>query len=726
MDAQRESQAAALFHSALEYSDEASRAAFLERACASDAELLAAVRALIAADAQTERSLRFGNRAVASDSASTATATASPTVPAAYRAGQFGPVGAPAYLHEALQWGRGDLLFGRWMVESVKQGGMGVVFLCLDHRIGARVAIKIPKLCHAGWLAGANDGFETLTDELLAWRRIGAHRHVLQLREAVWLLALSITESNGRLRRRWIPALLIEYGGPMHLGEHVQANPDLAGAGKLTLLAQIALGMQHAAACGVSPHLDLKPQNILIGDDGAARITDFGLAQLSVSASAASPPGAAHHTQQFDGPAGRVCGTPLYMAPEQWLGSARCDQRTDIYAFGLLTYELFSGIHALWRHAQDGFGAIRTAHQRADFELHDVPHSLGLFVRRCTAVEPRSRFQSWEDLLHGLPQRIVESVRSSAKASTASAVQLVRTAMFMGNADEVAARCAEPMPELLASPAFAEARVWLRHAPPARWLESVRTLWERRPGAVRLFWHETWAMLSEPHVHRAVVLVILLIGVAIGSVPLLRSVVSERGRVGGAAAYFVTCGALTIALGLPYIASWRRRREKCPNCERRSFIRPSATLANGLAVLLCALVFIGVCAAFYRTNLPASALTFAISIFSLPVLVILAHVRRQAGDWTLQAQLSREQLRAVRICKSCGLLEGCAEPGRFRAVPVLQRGDTSAYLGLPLRVARWAWARRLPRDLRFGTGVWRRTMQAHGACVSESSSNKPG
>src|SRR5690606_7405418 len=125
----------------------------------------------------------------------------------------------------------------------------------------------------------------------------------------------------------------------------------------------IALGMQHATTRMPNlVHRDLKPGNILVSHDGLAKVTDFGLVRSldSDKQTETSQDEIDDTTQGGDDRLTRhntVVGTPPYMSPEQCRGERDVDKRADIYAFGIVLYELLTGQHPFkdrgtrdWRH----------------------------------------------------------------------------------------------------------------------------------------------------------------------------------------------------------------------------------------------------------------------------------------------------------------------------------------------------------------------------------------
>lgn len=191
------------------------------------------------------------------------------------------------------------------IVRVLGRGGMGVVYLAEQQQPQRQVAIKL--------IAGVQDA-QTLARfrreaDLLA--RL-AHPGIAQIFEVG-------TEAER-------PFLAMEYVDGQPLSEFAAG---LTREQRLELLACICDAVDHAHGRGVV-HRDLKPSNILVGSDGAPKVLDFGIAFLSV-------PGVETLTAT-----GVLLGTPAYMSPEQAIGGSVVDARTDVYALGVIGYELLT------------------------------------------------------------------------------------------------------------------------------------------------------------------------------------------------------------------------------------------------------------------------------------------------------------------------------------------------------------------------------------------------
>ncbi|HEU4836526.1 MAG TPA: serine/threonine-protein kinase, partial [Pyrinomonadaceae bacterium] len=179
----------------------------------------------------------------------------------------------------------------------------------------------------------------------------------------------------------------------------------------LEYLVQTADGLTKAHGAGIV-HRDLKPDNVMINGDGYAKILDFGLAKL------VEPPPAKTERDSDEvataimnrSQPGAVMGTIGYMSPEQALGRA-VDQRSDIFAFGCILYEIVTG-----RKPFAGDSMVDSLHKIIympaapvkDFN-QNCPYEIQRIIRRCLAKEPEDRYQRIKDIAIDLREFLEES-----------------------------------------------------------------------------------------------------------------------------------------------------------------------------------------------------------------------------------------------------------------------------------------------------------------------------
>jgi eukaryotic-like serine/threonine-protein kinase len=181
---------------------------------------------------------------------------------------------------------------------------------------------------------------------------------------------------------------------------------------------QIARGLAAAHEKGII-HRDLKPENLFLINDGRVKILDFGLAKLTQPEGTAAPqtnlPTASAGTEP-----GVVMGTLGYMSPEQVKGKA-ADQRSDIFSFGAILYEMLSGVRAFHRDSAAETMSAILSQEPPDLSAtnRSVPPGLERIVRHCLEKNPEERFHSTSDIAFDL-EALSGSGASGARPEAAS------------------------------------------------------------------------------------------------------------------------------------------------------------------------------------------------------------------------------------------------------------------------------------------------------------------
>jgi Tol biopolymer transport system component len=258
---------------------------------------------------------------------------------------------------------------------------MGEVYRATDINLKRQVAIKVLPA------ALASD-----VDRLSRFQR---EAEVLALLNHPNIAAIYGLERSGG-----VTALVMEYVEGPTLAERI-AQGRIPVDEALPIARQIAQALEAAHDQGIV-HRDLKPANIKIRPDGTVKLLDFGLAKAVDSASVSgihAPAGYPTTSPTMASPAftqlGVIIGTAAYMSPEQARGHA-ADQRSDIWAFGVVLSEMVSGRRLFDGEAiSDTIAAVLTR----DPELEDVPPSLRRLVRGCLAKDPRQRLRHIGDAL---------------------------------------------------------------------------------------------------------------------------------------------------------------------------------------------------------------------------------------------------------------------------------------------------------------------------------------
>jgi serine/threonine protein kinase len=300
--------------------------------------------------------------------------------------------------------------------DAIGAGGMGEVYRARDPRLNRDVAVKILPA-----------SFSSDRERL--------HRFEQEARAAASLNHPNILAVYDIGTQDGSPYIVSELLEGESLRERLRSGPlSLRKASDYAL--QIARGLAAAHDKGIV-HRDLKPDNIFITRDGRVKLLDFGLAKLTQAA----PTLGDSETRTIQSEVGTVLGTMGYMSPEQVRGKA-ADERSDLFAFGAVLYEMISGKRAF--HGETAADTISAILHTEPPELtetnRNVPPALDRIVRHCLEKNPEERFHSAHDVAFDL--ETLTSISSSTVATRAVAkithrrtmVAVIALAVLVGTA----------------------------------------------------------------------------------------------------------------------------------------------------------------------------------------------------------------------------------------------------------------------------------------------------
>ncbi|OBH14940.1 serine/threonine protein kinase, partial [Mycobacterium sp. E3247] len=291
----------------------------------------------------------------------------------------------------------GALLDGRYLVQSrIASGGTSTVYRGLDTRLDRPVAVKVMDSRYAG-------------DDQFLTRFQREARAVARLKDPG---LVAVYDQGLDARHPFLVMELIEGGTLRELLAERGPMPPYAAA---AVLRPVLGGLAAAHRAGLV-HRDVKPENVLISDDGDVKIADFGLVRAVAAAGITST--------------SVILGTAAYLSPEQ-VRHGDASPRGDVYSTGILTYELLTG-----RTPFTGDSPLSIAYQRLDTDvpppsaqIDGVPPQFDEFVERATARDPADRYADaiemgaeldaiTEEL--GLPDFRVPAPRNSAQHRSAA------------------------------------------------------------------------------------------------------------------------------------------------------------------------------------------------------------------------------------------------------------------------------------------------------------------
>ena len=300
----------------------------------------------------------------------------------------------------------GESIGGRYRLEAViGRGGMSTVYRAMDTVLERPVAIK---LLHPGVAADA-DQLERFRREARLVARL-SHPHVVTVIDAGE--QPGDPDGGGSEPSSACPYIVFEYVEGETLKDLIRRE------GPLEIPRAVAYALELARALGAAHavhlvHRDVKPQNVLITEEGTAKITDFGIARPLTEAALTMP--------------GRVLATTDYIAPEQALGEP-VSGRSDLYSLGIVLFEMLTGDVPF-----HGESAVAVAMKHVREQVPDVQRlrpgvsaATAAVVERATAKDPAQRYPDADSMAADLEQALALETSRSGQA-TGEVTSILRT-----------------------------------------------------------------------------------------------------------------------------------------------------------------------------------------------------------------------------------------------------------------------------------------------------------
>jgi serine/threonine protein kinase len=266
--------------------------------------------------------------------------------------------------------------FGRYeVVGELGRGAMGVVYKARDPQIDRLVAVKTVSL----------RGHDAEAEKEYRARFLNEAQAAGRLHHPGIVAVFDVGEDS----ESGDPYIVLEYVAGEALNRVLAREHKLPLSRALEIAEEVARALDYAHEQGVT-HRDIKPGNIMVTEDGHAKIADFGIAKLNL----------AHFTLP-----GRLLGTPAYMAPEQLTGEA-ADGRSDLFSLGVILYAMVTG-HSPFQGDSATTVCFKVANREPvppsalDLEL---PRVLDAVIARAMAKDPAKRYQRGADFAADLEE----------------------------------------------------------------------------------------------------------------------------------------------------------------------------------------------------------------------------------------------------------------------------------------------------------------------------------
>jgi len=358
MDPQRIRQVEDLYHAALELPP-AEREAFIKESCGEDKELRREVESLLAVERSSNNFFDQPPLSLAAEMFS-----------------QKETQGSLA----------GKEISHYKIIRLLGAGGMGEVYLAEDTKLHRQIALKI-----------LTSQFETDVERIKRFKKEARAVSALNHPNIITIFSIEETDTSSFIATEFIDG--------QTLRDRIGEKP-LSWQEAVKIAIQITGALKTAHSVGII-HRDIKPANIMIRRDGIVKVLDFGLAKLT------GPYPHDAETREHTAPH-RLMGTINYMSPEQVLGEP-VDERTDIFSFGVVLYEMLSGVMPFAGPSDAAiYNATINKIQRPLRESNDaIPAELDQIVQCAMEKEPSRRYQSFSELRADLKNILRDSQTGS-------------------------------------------------------------------------------------------------------------------------------------------------------------------------------------------------------------------------------------------------------------------------------------------------------------------------
>jgi len=285
------------------------------------------------------------------------------------------------------EWKVGDVIENLYEVWDIRYGGMGAVYIVRHMRWNIMMAVK--SLYHR--LRDSEEDRALFVKEAETWIDIGFHPNI-----AACYYVRNIQSS---------PRIFIEFADGGGLNEWVQRRERVGWETILDLMAQAGDGLGHAHSKGLV-HRDVKPANCMLTKQGILKVTDFGLTKRrdqSRGAGADVTQPAARSGSDGQSVTAAGMGTPAFMAPEMWFPKAEVGPEADIYAFGVMFFEISCGRKPFVVQRGDKPNKLAIAHLRKPPPRprslrKDMPQPIEDIILKCLRKKPEERYRSFADV----------------------------------------------------------------------------------------------------------------------------------------------------------------------------------------------------------------------------------------------------------------------------------------------------------------------------------------